>query len=249
MKLLELEQLKVLRGSREVVQGASLSLSAGEVVGLIGPNGAGKTSLLRAALTLLPHQGRNSLAELSPELRALHAAYVAQGREIAWPVSVEQLITLGRAPHKRGHVAAVEAAIAALGLEAFRHRRATDLSGGEQARALMARALAQETPLLVADEPIAGLDPKGQIEMMELFARLGQEGRAVLVSIHDLGLAARYCTRLVLMERGRIVADGAPEAVLCDDLMARVFGISAYRAQTPQGMVFQPLTRVASGGE
>lgn len=243
MTLLALDALTVRRGECPVVDRASLVVGAGEVVGLLGPNGAGKTSLLRGALGLLPHEGHSSLAALPRAERARAAAFLPQAREIAWPVSVETLVALGRAPHGEADPAhpAVDRALARMGLAAFRSRPATALSGGEQARVLIARALAQETPLLLADEPAAGLDPEAQIRTMQVFADLAAEGRAVIVSLHDLGLAARHCTRLVLMHRGQIVADGAPRAVLTDENLATVFGVRGFHAETADGPVFQPV--------
>jgi iron complex transport system ATP-binding protein len=126
-------------------------------------------------------------------------------------------------------------------LARFAARPATQLSGGEQGRALIARALAQEAPLLIADEPVAGLDPAHQIATMQVFGSLAAEGRGVLVSLHDLGLAARHCTRLVMMDRGRLVADGPPDTVLTEDNLRAVFGLTAWYADTPHGPVFQPL--------
>ncbi|WP_294930761.1 ABC transporter ATP-binding protein [uncultured Paracoccus sp.] len=243
MTLLSLQNLSVVRHDRPVLSGIDLTVAEGEFVGLLGPNGAGKTTLLRAALGLLPHGGASSLDRLTADLRARHAAFMPQGREIAWPLPVERLVALGRTPHGRSPAdgPAVERAIAALELATLRHRPATELSGGEQARALIARMLAQETPLLVADEPVAGLDPAAQIKVMQTFAGIAAQGRAVLASLHDLGLAARHCTRLVLLSQGRIAADGPPEAVLTPDTLARVFGITALFATTPEGPVFQPL--------
>lgn len=248
MSLLSLDALTVLRGHCPVVDAVSLSVNPGECVGLIGPNGAGKTTLMRAALGLLPHQGRSSLAELPATERARVCAWMPQARDIAWPVSVETLIALGRIPHlPRGTKLrdldrrAVEAALAHMGLDAFRDRTATQLSGGEQARVLIARALAQETPLLMADEPISGLDPAGQIATMRVFSGLAAEGRAVIVSLHDLGLAARHCSRLLLLHSGKLVADGPPADVLTEANLREVFGVSAHFQQTANGPVFQPL--------
>lgn len=236
MTLLSLENLTVRRGECPVVDGVTLSVAAGEFVGLLGPNGAGKTSLLRGALGLLPHEGRSSLTALAPAARARAAAFLPQGREIAWPVSVADLIGLAT-----GGAEAQARAIRRMGLENYTTRSATALSGGEQARVLIARALAQDTPLLLADEPAAGLDPEAQIRAARVFRDLAGEGRAVVASMHDLGLAARHCTRLVLMARGKVVADGPARMVLSDTNLAEVFGVRGFYAQTESGPVFQPL--------
>jgi iron complex transport system ATP-binding protein len=181
MTLLCLRNLSVRRRGRAILAGITLDLAEAEFVGLIGPNGAGKTTLMRAALGLLPHDGESSLAALPPEARGRHAAWMPQARDIAWPVTVETLVALGRTPHLAGWQgmtesdrAHVDRALSMMGLEGLRHRTATRLSGGEQAMALIARALAQDTPLLMADEPIAGLDPANQIATMQVFARLAR---------------------------------------------------------------------------
>lgn len=248
MSLLTLEHLTLRRGPHPVVDDVSLSVSAGECVGLIGPNGAGKTTMMRAALGLLKHEGQASLSALPAAERAKLCAWMPQERIIAWPISVETVVALGRTPHlPKGQRLrdtdrnAVDAALSKMGLQDMRTRIATELSGGEQARVLIARALAQQTPLLLADEPTAGLDPAGQISTMEVFAGLARDGQAVLVSLHDLGLAARHCTRLILLHRGRIEANGPPHEVLTKSNMQRVFGVSAHFAQTENGPIFQPL--------
>ena len=244
MNLLSLNALTVRRGECPVVDGVTLSVGPGECVGLIGPNGAGKTSLLRGALGLLPHEGTSNLSRMAPAARALQAAFLPQGHDIAWPVSVEVLVSLGRGPHLRNDkadAAAVTRALARMGLESYRHRTATQLSGGEQARVLIARCLAQDTPLLLADEPVAGLDAEAQIKTMQVFEGLAREGRAVVASIHDLGLAARHCTRLVMLQQGRLVADGPPREVLTDENLAKVFGVRGYHAETEDGPVFLPM--------
>jgi iron complex transport system ATP-binding protein len=242
MSLLQLENLTVKRGECPVLDGISLTIGQGEFVGLIGPNGAGKTTLLRAALGLLPHQGHSNLSTLTPADRARRAAFLPQSREIAWPVTVEAVVALGRITHGTNDRTAIDRALDRMGLTGFRGRTATALSGGEQARVLIARALAQDTPLLLADEPVAGLDPAAQIRTMQVFADLAAEGRSVIASVHDLGLAARHCTRLIMLETGRIAADGPPRDVLSDLLLARVFGVQGFHAETPHGPVFQPLS-------
>lgn len=245
MSLLSLHDLSVTRRGRAVLSGISLDVQPGEFVGLIGPNGAGKSTLMEAALGLIPFAGTSSLTAMDADARARAAAYLPQSREIAWPVDVETLIGLGRIawPGATGAQdrAAVDAAIARMELARFRHRAATRLSGGEQGRALIARALAQDTPLLIADEPIAGLDPAQQLACLRLFADLAGEGRGVLASIHDLGLAARFCDRLVLLADGRVLAEGAPDQVLTDANLSAAFGIRVHRVDTPYGPAVIPL--------
>lgn len=248
MSLLSVDHLSVSLRHRVVVRDVRFAIGQGECIGLVGPNGAGKSSLMRAGLGLVRADGKSSIAEMTPATRARAAAWMPQAREIAWPVSVETLVMLGRIPHlsggqkpsKKDH-AAVEAALEAMDVIVFRDRSATELSGGEQARVLIARALAQDTPLIVADEPVAGLDPAHQISTMTTFAKLAREGRSVLVSLHDLGLAARHCTRLIMMSDGRIVADGSPAEVLTQSRVGEVFGVSAFYRETEDGPVFQPL--------
>ena len=166
-------------------------------------------------------------------------------------MSVETLVALGRTPHRRDAAdrEAVEAALARMELGALRHRTATRLSGGEQARVLIARALAQETPLLLADEPTAGLDPAHQLATLARLGGLAAEGRGVLVSLHDLALAVQSCTRVVVLAKGgAVAADGPPEAVLTPALLAAVFGIEALRIETPRGIVLQPVGVIAGTG-
>jgi iron complex transport system ATP-binding protein len=126
-------------------------------------------------------------------------------------------------------------------LDDKRHRAASRLSGGEQARVLIARALAQDTPLLMADEPTAGLDPAHQISTMQTFGELVRAGRSVLVSLHDLSLAARHCTRIVMLGDGGMAADGLPQDILTPERLAHVFHITAWYRNTEDGPVYQPL--------
>ncbi len=248
MTLLSVTDFSVTLRGRPIFEDLSFEVGEGEVIGLIGPNGAGKTTLMRAALGLVPHRGQSSLARLSAAERACAAAWMPQSREIAWPIAVEDVVRLGRIPHLGAggrlgddDAAKVDQAITRMQLTPLRLRRATNLSGGEQARVLIARALAQDTPLLLADEPIAGLDPAHQIATMQTFADLALEGKSTIVSLHDLGLAVRHCTRLILLGEGRLVADGSPGKVLTPERLDRVFGISAAYQKTSDGPIFQPL--------
>jgi iron complex transport system ATP-binding protein len=248
MSLLTLESVAVSLGERSVLRDVSLTVESGEVVGLIGPNGAGKTTLMRAALGLIEATGVCSLARLSDAQRARAVAWMPQEHAITWPIAVESLVMLGRMPY-RGFASAptandveqVHRAITQAGLAGFEKRPATQLSAGERTRALIARALAQATPLIMADEPIAGLDPAHQISAMETFGALAAEGRSVLLSIHDLGLAARHCTRLILLGQGGLVADGEPASVLSAENLARIFNIEAFFAHNDHGPVYQSL--------
>lgn len=248
MSLLRVKDLSVTLHTRTVLDSVSFEIKAGEFVGLIGPNGAGKTTLMRAIQGLLPFKGESSLAKLPAAQRAKQAAWMPQAREIAWPIAVASVVMLGRTPHLSAlqkpsveDTLRVDTALERMELTAMRDRPATQLSGGEQARVLIARALAQDTPLLIADEPVAGLDPAHQIATMETFSALALQGKSSLVSLHDLGLAARHCTRLIMLGNGGIVADGAPEDVLTPDRLAQVFGITAWCERTPKGLVYQPL--------
>lgn len=247
MSVLSLKAFSVPLRGRDVVRDVSLTIGKGEMVGLIGPNGAGKTTLMRAALGLLPFTGESSLAKLPQAERARAVAWMPQAREIAWPVSVEDVVMLGRMPHMTGRRPSAadrqhtDAALGWMQLGEMRHRAATRLSGGEQARVLIARALAQDTPLLMADEPVAGLDPAHQIATMQTFARLAGAGKSALVSLHDLGLAARYCTRIVMLGDGGLIADGVPAEVLTPERLAHVFHITAWFRETEDGPIYQPL--------
>ena len=257
MSLLSVENLHASLGHRTVLNGISLRVGEGEFVGLIGPNGAGKSTLLRAALGLIAAQGKvaiagQDVAAMTARERARRIAYLPQEREIGWPVSVEAVVSLGRAPHRPAFAgldaadrAQIEEAIRRMELEAFRHRTATELSGGEKARVLIARALAQDAALLLADEPTAGLDPSHQIALMRLFAELAGEGRGVVASLHDLSLAARWCTRLILLDKGAIIADGTPGEVLTRERLRAIYGVEAHLSEAAGGMLVVPLDMAA----
>lgn len=253
MTLLSVSHLSAALGGRPVLHDISFAVGPGELVGLIGPNGAGKSTLLRAVMGLTPASGTIALdgadgRGLTATQRALKVAYIAQSRDVAWAMPVEALVALGRLPHlprlsplRAADRAAVDTAMRMMDVEAYRGRQATALSGGELARVLAARALAQETPLLLADEPAAGLDPAHQIGLMRTFRSLAGEGRSVIVSTHDLGLAARSCTRLILLDQGRVVADGTPEAVVTADNLQSVYRVRAYFGEVEGRMVVLPL--------
>jgi len=257
--MLRLADVAADLAGRPVLRGVGLAVAAGEVVGLVGPNGAGKSTLMRAAAGQIAFTGTIMLGDqpvtgLDAAERARRVAFLAQGRTIAWPANVADLVDLGRLAHRPAFArpsaadrAAVAAAMALLDIARLASRRATELSGGEQARVLAARAVAQDAPLLLADEPVAGLDPAHQIGLMAALRRLAGQGKAVLVSMHDLTLAARWCDRIALMAGGRIVADGPPGEVLDAGRLGSVFGVTAHVGLIAGKPVVTPLDLVEGG--
>jgi iron complex transport system ATP-binding protein len=237
---IRVEELAVRLGRHAAVSDVTIDLMPGQLVGIIGPNGAGKSTLIRAMLGLVkPASGGvwidgASMASLSRRELARRIAYLPQGQTLHWPLLVERLAALGRMPHlgplsrlSADDEALVDAALARADVLHLKGRIATELSGGERARVLLARALAVGAPALIADEPLAALDPGHQIDVMDLLKAEARAGSLVLTVLHDLGMAARYCDRLLLMDKGRLVADGAPMEVLTEQSLAQVYGISA----------------------
>jgi iron complex transport system ATP-binding protein len=225
-----------------VLQAINVTVRTGEMIGLIGPNGSGKTTLLRILANLrapdggtVNYDGR-SAADIGVRRLSQQIAYLAQGAEVHWPMQVEMLVGLGRLPYRRpmqgpsaGDRAAIERAMTACDVGAFRNRTMREVSGGERVRVLLARALAVEASLLLADEPIAALDPLHQLQIMELLRGTAREGRGVVVVLHDLALAARYCDRLILLAGGGILAEGKPADVLTDAHVASAYGVEVAR--------------------
>ena len=241
MTRLQAQNLTVTLGRRAVLRNVDLALGEGSLVGLIGPNGAGKTTLLRALAALVPAEAGRVLLdgrlidETPSTLRARRIAYLAQGHRIDWPLSVRRLVELGRLPHLQPWArpdgadrAAVEEALQATETVTLLERPVTTLSGGERARALLARCLAGTPDILLADEPVAGLDPYHALKVMELLGARAAGGMAVLVVLHDLVLAARFCERLVLLAEGRVLVDGSPGEVLSPAHLAESYRIRAH---------------------
>lgn len=257
MSLVRVEDLSATLGGRNVLRHVSFTLGRGEFVGLLGPNGVGKSTLIKALLGLVPAQGSVSMdghdvAALTPSARARLMAYLPQDRDIAWDLNAEAVVALGRIPHRRpmqplsaADEHAIAAAMSQTDIGHLRGRSVAEMSGGERNRTLIARALAQNAPLLIADEPVAGLDPAHQIAAMELFSALAEQGGAVLITLHELHLAARWCRRILMLDRGRLVADGPPAKVLTPERLAAVYGVETFRADTPHGLVVMPVARRA----
>ena len=232
------DSLSLTLGAREVVHAVSLAAEGGRLVAVVGPNGAGKSTLLRGLAGLLPPtSGRVTLdgRDLKVWPRAdlgRHIAYLPQDRTVHWPLAVRAVVALGRLPHRAFMApesakdeAAIAAAMTAADVAHLAARPVGELSGGERARVLMARALAQEPRLLIADEPTSALDPGHQLALFERLKALAAHGLGVVVALHDLSAAARYCGTVVLMKEGRILAAGPPEAVLTEAPLADAYGV------------------------
>ena len=241
---IEARNVAVRFGCITLLHAVTMTVRAGEMVGLIGPNGSGKTTLLRTLANLRAPDGGSvvyggrSAAEVGARRLSQQVSYLAQGATVHWPMQVETLVGLGRLPHRRpmqgpgaDDRAAVERAMAACDVGAFRNRTMSEMSGGERLRVLVARALAVEAVVLLADEPIAALDPLHQISVMELLRRTAREGRGVVVVLHDLALAARYCDRLILLAHGGVRAEGTAGEVLTDAHIASAYGVDVVRGE------------------
>jgi iron complex transport system ATP-binding protein len=250
---LTLDGVGVDLGGRAVVRDVSVGLPRRCLVALVGPNGAGKTTLLRAVAGLLPAHGRirldgRDLTALSPRERALAFAYLPQGHLVHWPLPARDVVALGRFPHgamdpgrlSPADAEAVARAMRATDTLAFAERPATRLSGGERARVALARVLAVEAPVLLADEPTAALDPRYQLAIMGVLRRAADDGALVIAVTHDLGLAARYADRVLVIADGRLAAAGPPDAAFAPDVLSAVFGVTAYRAEHEGAPVIVP---------
>jgi iron complex transport system ATP-binding protein len=250
---LTVENVSVALGGRTVLQDVSFTLPRAGVAALVGPNGAGKTTLLKAISGLLPYAGTvtaadQNIADLAPRARAKQFSYLPQGHAVHWPLPVHDVVALGRFPHgstdpsrlSDADERAVVDAMAAADVTALADRRVTELSGGERSRVALARVLAVQAPVVLADEPIASLDPRHQIDVMKLLRKTADAGALVIVVTHDLGLAARFADHVLVVSEGRLVAHGAPDAALTDGLLKDVFRVSAFRAASGGEAVIVP---------
>ena len=239
--MLEFRELRAAYDGVETLHGVSAHLAPGKLTAIIGPNGCGKSTLMKCAVGLMKPSGGEILLNGQPlsvipeKERARHLSYMPQSR-IAPDISVRHLVTHGRYPHlkwgqslRREDREIVQAAIERVKLGALVNRPVSRLSGGERQRAYLAMMLAQQTAVMLLDEPTAYLDLSSQFALMELLRALCREGRSVILVLHELSLALEYTDSLLLMERGRLVAAGSPEEVYRTGQIQRVFSIDMRR--------------------
>lgn len=240
MSMLGLRDVSVSLGGRPILQNVSLSLEKGRFVVLIGPNGAGKTTLLRAMAGLVAASGSVMvgdalLSALSRQKRAQKIAYLPQGHQVHWPLSARDVVALGRFPHGLAdpenlppeHAAIIASAMERTGTTALGPRNVQSLSGGERARVMLARMLAVDAPILLADEPTASLDPHHQLAVMHDLQAEARRGTLVIAVTHDIGLAARLADEVILIAEGRLAAMGPPAEVFTPERLAEIYRIRA----------------------
>ena len=257
MSVLRCEALALHRANRLVLADLSFQIEAGEMVGIVGPNGAGKSSLLRALAGLVSTSSGEvrlrgkSLGAWSASERARVLGYLPQHPQLLWPLSVREVVALGRRPYDgtcapAAQEAAIERALADLSLTAFADRDARQLSGGEQMRVHLARLAAGTPAVYLVDEPTAALDPRAQLEVMNTLQGCARAGAAVLLVLHDLPLAARYCDRLLVLQKARAVICAEPALALNDSRLAEVFGVAGLRGEVNGREALLGLTAVSS---
>ncbi len=242
--VLQVSGLGVELGGTRVFGEVTFAVGSGEVLGVLGPNGGGKTTLLRAALGLIgvrsgeARLGGRPVKTLSASARSALAAYLPQDRRVAWNLPAWRLAALGLP-----HIAPVRAkrraldALAEVGMSGLAERGVLDMSGGERARVLLARLICADSALVMADEPAAGLDPDAQFRVMDVLRGRAERGAAVVVTLHDLTLAARSCDRVAVLASGRLVALGPPAQVLTQQVLGDAFGVDGELTPTRFGPV------------
>ncbi len=237
---LEARNIHVTLKDNAILNDVSLSLPKGKMIGLIGPNGAGKSTLLKTILGLVdPQSGKilldgEDLLDCTLQERARKISYAAQGAPVHWPLDVHHIISLGRIPHldpwqkiSENDRQLIHQAMIKTDTLHLADRLVTTLSGGERACVMLARAIVSQADYLCADEPIASLDPYHQLQVMDILQGLANDGHGVLIVLHDLSLAQRYCDELVLIHQGEILSSGPVDHVLSPENLDKAYHIKA----------------------
>ena len=253
MTLLSLKDVSIKLQDRVVLSNINLQFSAGECVGILGPNGSGKSTLMRALSNLIPHTSGHvrvrdkALQSWTSADLAREISYLPQSGQVHWPLSVKNIVALGRLPHARStnDEVAILNAMQACDVLQFAEQPVTSLSGGERARVLLARALASQAKILLADEPFAQLDPNHQLHAMDVLRTQAANGALILVVLHDLSIAARHCSRVVLLSDGGVAADGTPAETLTSENLRKTFGVDAFIGEHAGAPVILPLRQRA----
>lgn len=253
---LMLDRVSVTLGRRRVLDGVDVRLRPGRVTAILGPNGAGKSTLLKAAAALVPlaagsiRLDRDPVSALDPRARARLLGYLPQDGQVHWNMRAGELVALGRLPHRSPFAApcrddedAVARALAATAVRDLADRPIAELSGGERARVLLARVLAGEPRWLLADEPLASLDPAHQADLLERLRAYAGEGRGVAIVLHDLVQAQRAADDALLLSDGRVAAFGPADDVLTPDNLQAVFGVRMVAAQDGERTLWVPAGR------
>ena len=255
--MLEAKNIHYQVADKQILSAVDIEVKAGEVLGLIGPNGAGKSSLLKCIASLLPlDQGQcffrgTDVSALDAKERGKNIGYLAQNAIANWPLKANKLIALGRLPHQ-GMVRklsdsdqlAIDKAVKSAEVEHLLDRVVTTLSGGELTRVMLARLLATEPELILADEPIASLDPYHQLHILQILKQHAENGGAAIIVLHDLNHAAHFCDRLLLLHEGKVVANDKPENVLTDEILAAAYQVECARFQEQGDFYIVPKQRL-----
>lgn len=243
--MLELTDIALQRGSKQVLAGISAAFKAGSLTAIIGPNGAGKTSLLKTAAGLLsPDAGTVTLAEgdfADPRQRARAIAYMPQFQRVAWPLLARDVAALGLLPMGLRDAALVHKALESCHAAQFADRPIDTLSGGEQARVYLARLLVGRALVLLLDEPVQSLDAAGALAVMHVLRGAANDGAAVGLVLHDFNLAAKFCDQVIVLDQGRVAAQGKPADLLSPARLAPIFKVEFDAATGDAGTYLVPL--------
>ena len=244
--ILELDHVSFKRGNRFIVNKMNVSLQAGHFIGLIGPNGTGKSTLLKLMAKLLKaHSGtiqflQKNLNEMTDLEVAKAITYMPQSTMLDYQFTVEQVVMMGRHPHRKKwqlsqkqDYTIVEEALKQTGIDHLKDRFITTLSGGERQLTFLARAITQQSDVILLDEPTSDLDIYHQVQICEIIRLLVKEGKTVVAAIHDINLATRYCDQLLLLRDGEIVSFASPEEAITSDILRKVFQTNTFTYDDP----------------